>query len=82
MKARRAAEFLDMCAEMQDRLAAAKAKVAQARESGDEQAVKTAKAELRPIADEVSAFRSWARATGSPPEGRPGRDAVISAREV
>lgn len=79
IQARRAAEFLDVCADYQDRLAAAKQKVVEARESGNENAVAKAKAALRPVADEMHAFRGWARTMGSPPEGRPGRDAVIRA---
>lgn len=77
IQARRSAEFLDVCAEYQDRLAAAKRKVAEARESGDQASVDRAKAELRPIADEMHEFRAWARTSGSPPAGVPGRDAVI-----
>lgn len=79
IQARRAADFLDVCAEYEERLEDAKQQVHEARKSGDAAVVKVAKAELRPIAEEVHAFRAWARAMGSPPEGRPGRDAVIRA---
>ncbi|MET9339282.1 hypothetical protein [Nonomuraea sp. NPDC003804] len=79
IQARRAAEFLDVCAELEDRLEAAKQKVHQAREAGDEAALKAAKADLRPVAEEMHEFRRWARTMGRPREGMPGRDAVIRA---
>lgn len=79
IQARRAAEFLDICADVQERAAHAKAALASARSSGDENAIAEARRAWRAVADEVHEFRRWARENGSPPEGRPGRDAVIKA---
>ncbi|MER6942483.1 hypothetical protein ABT294_00545 [Nonomuraea sp. NPDC000554] len=77
MQARREAEFLDVCAEYQDRLAEAKDAVRAARESGDDEAAAQAYQRMKEVGREVHEFRAWAKTMGSPPEGRPGRDAVI-----
>lgn len=71
-QARREQEFLELAADYEDRLLAAKE--ALAANPGDAEVV----AEHRAAADAMHGFRTWARTVGEPKAGVPGRDAVIT----
>jgi hypothetical protein len=76
-QARRELAFLEVCEQYQLRLEEAKDALRAAKESGSQDAVTAARGEQRTIAREVHEFRAWARTTGRPREGVPGRDATI-----